>query len=304
MLLYGVYWEVIAYTMLLCFTSVLAFLILRFIRLWNKHNDLQRLLLNIDALLGELPRSFSPLEDDYQELLVALNQARSHSATDFHTAQQEMSDYYSMWAHQIKTPIAAMSLMLQDMEDGTANKNELVAQLFSIEQYVDMVMHYVRMDSIHSDLAFAYFPIDKVIKAVVKKHARSFIYRKIALDYEKPDDRVLSDEKWLGFVIDQVLSNALKYTKTGKIRIYMNDSMTLVIEDTGIGIRPEDLPRVFERGYTGFNGRANSKSSGIGLFLCKEIMKRLGHSITIESTLNQGTKVFLHLSRKELNVSD
>ena len=138
----------------------------------------------------------------------------------------------------------------------------------------------------------------------IHKFARIFIGKKLSLEYQEVSETVLTDEKWLGFVLGQILSNALKYTKKGKISIYMSKSRphTLVIEDTGIGIRAEDLPRVFEKGFTGYNGREENRSTGIGLYLCGKIMKRLDHGIRIESELGKGTKVFLELGRKKMDL--
>lgn len=114
--------------------------------------------------------------------------------------------------------------------------------------------------------------------------------------------KVLTDEKWLSFVIEQLLSNALKYTPSGSITITLEDPLTLCIRDTGIGIAPEDLPRVFEKSYTGYNGRSDKKASGIGLYLCKRICHNLGHTITIESSLDTGTTVRIFLEHESLAI--
>ncbi len=134
-----------------------------------------------------------------------------------------------------------------------------------------------------------------------------FILKKIRLNYEPLCHKVLTDEKWLVFVVEQILSNSLKYTKKGSISIYLTEhkgKTMLVIEDTGIGISPEDLPRVFEKGFTGYNGRADKKSTGIGLYLCKKIMDKLQHGIEIESRIDQGTKVYLYLEREKGNLTE
>ena len=205
-----------------------------------------------------------------------------------------MEEYYTLWVHQIKTPIAAMSLLLQ--EEDTPENGELSMELFRIEQYVEMVLQYLRLDSPDHDLAFRSVDVDDCVRQAVRKYARSFIRKKIALDFQETGIETVSDEKWMVFVLEQLLSNALKYTKKGTIRIYGGNGF-LYIEDTGIGIAPEDLPRIFEKGYTGYNGRRDKKSTGIGLYLCQEILKRLAHGITITSTLGEGTKVTLDLLR-------
>lgn len=169
---------------------------------------------------------------------------------------------------------------------------------------MEMVLGYLRTEDMASDIRFEEVDMDSLIREQIHKFARIFIGKKLSLEYQEVSETMLTDEKWLGFVLGQILSNALKYTKKGKISIYMSKSRphTLVIEDTGIGIRAEDLPRVFEKGFTGYNGREENRSTGIGLYLCGKIMKRLDHGIRIESELGKGTKVFLELGRKKMNL--
>ena len=206
---------------------------------------------------------------------------------------QEMTDYYTLWAHQIKTPIAAMRLLFQETP-----QPELEVELLKIEQYVEMVLGYLRLGSGSTDYVFREESLDLMLRQAVRKYARLFILKKISLDFQETNRSVVTDEKWLSFVIEQLLSNALKYTpEGGQIRIY-NDGETVVIADNGIGIQEEDLPRVFEKGFTGFNGRENRKSTGIGLYLCREVMDRLNHDSSISSRPGQGTLVRLDLSRK------
>ena len=210
-------------------------------------------------------------------------------------AISDMTDYYTMWAHQIKTPIAAMRLLLQSNSE-TGNNTELMMELFKIEQYVDMVLVYMRASGGASDYVIKKYDMDEIIKGAIRKFSRMFILKRISLDYNVPKNMVITDEKWLSFVIEQLLSNAIKYTPSnGLIKIYMEDKDVLVIEDNGIGIAQEDLPRVFDKGYTGFNGRLERKSTGIGLYLCKKILDALGHKIYIVSDEGQGTKVVLNL---------
>ena len=177
---------------------------------------------------------------------------------------------------------------------------------FKVEQYVELVLGYLRTEDMASDIRFEEVDMDSLIREQIHKFARIFIGKKLSLEYQEVSETVLTDEKWLGFVLGQILSNALKYTKKGKISIYMSKSRphTLVIEDTGIGIRAEDLPRVFEKGFTGYNGREENRSTGNvwALFFDGKIMKRLDHGIRIESELGKGTKVFLELERKKMDL--
>ena len=196
-------------------------------------------------------------------------------------------DTYILWAHQIKTPIAAMRLLLEDKQDPQLNE-----QLFHIEEYVNQLLYYFRSESISGDFVIRSCSVDEVVRAALRKYSVIFIRRKLKLEYEPVDLQVDTDEKWLGFVVEQLLSNATKYTQSGGIRIYGKDGC-LVIEDTGIGIAPEDLKRIFEKGYTGLNGRQEHRSTGLGLYLCREILKKLGHDIRIESEAGKGTRAVI-----------
>ena len=211
-----------------------------------------------------------------------------------------MIDYYTVWAHQIKTPIASMRLHLQN-EDSPFARN-LLKDLYNIERYVEMVLTFLRLDSDSTDYVFKEYDLDKIVKTSLKKFSREFIDRKLTLIYEPINTTVLTDEKWLGFVIEQVLSNALKYTPSGSITVSLQPPKTLRICDTGIGIAPEDLPRIFENGYTGFNGRTDKSSSGIGLYLCRRICNNLGHGITATSTVDVGTAIDIDLSKRKIEI--
>ena len=211
-----------------------------------------------------------------------------------------MVEYYTVWAHQIKTPIASMRLQIQSEDSELSRK--LDGDLNRIEAYVEMVLTFLRLDSDSTDYVIKEISLDDVIRPAIRKFSRDFISKKLTMDFEPTEASVLSDEKWLSFVIEQVISNAVKYTSSGGIRIYMAESDVLCIEDTGIGISAEDLPRIFENGYTGFNGREDKRASGIGLYLCKRVCDNLGHKITAESEPGVGTKIMIGFDRQELGV--
>lgn len=258
-----------------------------------RHRDIHAQLGRIFAASESLPESDSLIEADYQQLIhaVCADNARERSEADL--KMQDMLDYFTLWAHQIKTPIAAMRLVLQSGEPIDAG--ELEQELFRVEQYVEMLLNYIRLGSDSTDYVIRRVEIDSMLHQSVKKYAMQFIRRKIRLNYSETGLTALTDEKWLSFVIEQVLANALKYSRPGgEIRIYA-EGETLCIADNGIGIAAEDLPRVFEKGYTGCNGRTDKKSTGIGLYLCRRILDKLGHSIKIESGVGQGTKVMIYL---------
>ena len=213
---------------------------------------------------------------------------------------QDTVDYYTTWVHQIKTPIAAMGLILQ--QEDTEDSRRLSEELQRIEQYVDMVLTYLRLDSKETDYVFARVDLDKLVCGCIKKYAGQFIRRHMTLNYQSMDCQVLTDEKWLAFVVEQVLSNALKYTREGSVSIYLEHPCVLCIRDTGIGIAPEDLPRIFEKGYTGYNGRSDKKATGLGLYLCRQICNRLKSTITAESVPGEGTTIRIGLAREVLEV--
>lgn len=262
---------------------------------------------DIAAVLEYLPEPESALEEDYQKILRTLHGERCAREEQNQEKYQELVDYYTAWVHQIKTPIAAMRLILQGMEaeDGqkTEDGQELTEELQRIEQYVEMVLCYLRLNSDSTDYIIKEYGLDDLLRQALRKYASLFIRRKIRLEYEPLETRVVTDEKWLLFVIEQILSNALKYTgRGGVISITLEKPKTLCIRDTGMGIAPEDLPRIFEKGYTGCNGRRDKKASGIGMYLSKQICNNLGHRIFVTSVPGVGTEVRLDLKNAELEV--
>ena len=256
---------------------------------------LQRLEQEITLSTEQLPEPDGMLEAQYQALVRALDADRRAQMTRSQRSYQDLVEYYTVWAHQIKTPLAAMRLLLQDAE--TDEQRALLEQLQSVEQYVEMVLGYLRLESTSSDYVIRNYVLDDIVRQAVRKFASQFIRRKLRLEYAPLNVNVITDEKWLLFVIEQVLSNALKYTRSGSVSITLEEPKTLCIRDTGIGIAPEDLPRIFEKGFTGYNGREDKKSTGIGLYLCRRVMDRLNHGISIVSRPGQGTLVRLDLSR-------
>lgn len=251
-------------------------------------------------LPDELPAAQSPQEQAYQALLLALHADRQKLKSNMNARYHDMTEYYTVWAHQIKTPIAAIRLALQN--EDTPLSRRLTGEVGRVEQYVQMALTYLRLGSDSSDYVIRSCALDDIVRPAVRRFAGEFIQRKIQLNYQMLNYTVITDEKWLGFVVEQVLSNALKYTPQGSVSIYMEPEGVLCIRDTGIGIAPEDLPRVFEKGYTGCNGRTDKRATGIGLYLCRRILEKLGHSITIASTPGVGTTVRIGLEQDALEV--
>lgn len=244
----------------------------------------------------ELPVLRNDINQRFFTLIEKIQEVRREFISSTDMKMTETVDYYTMWVHQIKTPIQAMRLLLQSDHP---DLDELSNQLFRIEEYVGMVLQYLRVDQFSSDLVLKKQSLDLLIKQAVRKYAKFFIQKKITLDYQKTEAELVTDEKWFVFVLEQLLSNCLKYTQQGKVTIKMEQD-TLLIQDTGIGISPQDLPRLGEKGFTGYNGHADKKSTGIGLYLCKKICQRLSHSFTIDSTLNEGTTVRINIKSYSL----
>ena len=288
--------EAVLYPAALCVLLGVGVLLLDFFRVRRRHMVL-RDLKEIDA---ELPEVRDIEAEDYREIVRLLREANREARTRSETDMAAMVDYYTLWVHQIKTPIAAMRLRLQD-EDSELSR-ALLSDLGRIERYVSMVLTYLRLENGATDYVIKETDLDSVIRPVLRQFAGEFISRKLKLDYTPAERKVLTDGKWLSFVVEQVLSNALKYTPSGSVSISMEEPAVLVIRDTGIGIPPEDLPRVFERNYTGLAGRADTRASGIGLSLCKSVCDRLGHTISIESTPGEGTSVRIDLSARKLEI--
>ena len=280
----------IAYGMLLCLGILLVAVTMDGISYGRRHRELLALRQSITVSLENLPEPGEILEEDYQRLLGLLAEEKMRIWNTAVSEKRDLMEYYTMWVHQVKTPIAALKLLIEEEVDipgeeeplgedrerlqqqREKRRDEELQQLFAIEQYVNMALSYMRLGSETTDFVLRQTDLDGVIRMAVRRYARHFISKKITLHYEETGARVLTDEKWLGFVLGQLLMN-------------------LTITDTGIGIRAEDLPRVCEKGYTGYNGHANQKSTGIGLYLCSTILKKLGHSFTITSQEGTGTRV-------------
>lgn len=296
--LYSLPLSAVIYPAVLCVITGAAFLAVEFIKFRKKHTLLNNIRQMNADMITSLPECTSAYESDYQQIIEALRREAVQLEDGFNEKYRDITEYYSVWAHQIKTPISSMKLTLQNEDSPAARK--LMSELMRIEQYVEMVLAYIRLDSSSTDYVFREYSVDDLVKQSVRRFASDFIGKKIRLEYENIDKKIITDEKWFSFVIEQILSNSLKYTKEGSVKIYKTGDGFLCIEDTGIGISPEDLPRIFEKGYTGFNGRTEKTSSGIGLYLCRRICDNLKLKIRVESVVNSGTKIFIDLNQNSM----
>ena len=232
------------------------------------------------------------------EKLALLEMDKKNRAIEEREKLNDLMDYYTLWAHQIKTPIAASSLLVGEIEDKKV-KNQLEQELFKIESYVNIVLQYLRLESFHEDLVLKKENVEDLVKEIVKKYAIFFIQKGLSLNLHDLDRTIITDKKWFVVILEQVLSNSLKYTSQGGIEIYFQED-TLYIKDSGLGIQDADLLRVFERGISGYNGRLTQQSSGLGLYLSKKIADELGHQICIASQVGQGTTVMISFSEKKM----
>ena len=229
-------------------------------------------------------QKLSDVKDDNERLLNENKNLKSEMLNQ----KDDLNAYFLMWLHQIKTPMTVSKLLLEKPDETTNTK--LKMQLMYIEQYINMAMNYLKMIDHSTDMDITEVNLDDIIKNLLKKYSLLFIHNHISLEYQSNLTYVISDSQWLTILIEQILSNALKYTENGKIAIqYLEEKHALEIRDTGIGIRSEDIPKIFDRGYSGFNGRMNEKSSGLGLYLAKKISERLNIQIEVESKLSQGS---------------
>lgn len=286
--LYNLPFEALFYSSLLCFIVALIVSIIDYNNYRKSYIDLRYLESNILNSMEDLPKSLDIRVDYYQKIIERLHNEVEKLKIDDNKKMEDLADYYSMWIHQIKTPIAAINFLLDNEE---IDVKVFRQELFKIERYVEMVLTYIRLGSETSDYVITSIDLDEVVRENIKKYATLFINKKIKLNYVSHETYVISDKKWLGFAFEQLLSNAIKYTKSGgEISINISESK-LIIEDNGIGIYEEDLPRIFEQSFTGLNGRYEKKSSGLGLYLCKKTLDKLQHKIEITSEINKGTKV-------------
>lgn len=294
--LYDVPPEALGYAALLWAVCGGAVLLLGFWQYRSRRKALEETMAHLKISVDGLPAPWDALEEDYQMLLRTMQREKNAALGERERQMRDLTDYYTLWVHQIKTPISAMRLLLQ--EEDTDRSRELSAQLFKIEQYVEMVLAYLRMGSDSTDFVLRRCDLDRAVRQSVRKFAPMFIRSKVRLDLRPIALRVVTDEKWLCFAVEQLLSNAVKYTPQGTVTIYAEGN-ALYIRDTGMGIAPEDLPRVCEKGFTGYNGRQDKKASGIGLYLCNRILTKLGHRLTLTSEPGKGTTAEIWFANEE-----
>lgn len=297
--LYDLPAEAVGYASLLCAAAFALWTAVDFFRYREKVRYLESLRGQAALLLDQLPEARGPKEEVYHALLLELGDTLRSASSASDARRRVTLDYYTMWVHQIKTPIAAMRLLLR--EDPAEHVRDLEAELFRVERYVELALSYLRLDGGSTDYLIREYALDAILRQAARKYAPLFIRGKVSLEMEESGLRVLTDEKWLQLVVEQVLSNAVKYAPGGSVKVWC-EGERLFVRDNGVGIAPEDLPRVFDRGFTGCNGRMDKRATGIGLYLSREICRRLGHTISVDSEPGKGTLVTIGLTRPELEV--
>lgn len=294
---YGVGTEPITYAGILVLFCFICLFIKDYVKEQKKAENRERILTDVESHWREVNEPENLAEEDYQEMISLLGERIRNLEDDFSNKKTDMMDYYTTWVHQIKTPIAVMKLYIGNMDD--EEKRDLSAELFRIEQYVDMVLQYLRLESESNDLVIKEYPVDELIRECIRKFAPQFIGKKIKMDYKGTDLVISTDKKWFICILEQLISNAVKYTQQGSVSIEVTEDGKLNISDTGMGIAKEDLPRIFEKGYTGSNGRLGQKSSGLGLYLCKKAAQMISVPISVESEPGKGSTFTLNIYQEK-----
>ena len=280
----------VRYEMILVSFSLVCVLLVDGARYRRKRRQMALIQERVELLPRELPEPMDGLTGDYDALVRMLSREHEQLRALTLTQQEEQKEYYTLWIHQIKTPISAMRLIL-DAQEGEG-MSLLRQELFKVDQYADLALKFIKLSDIADDLVVERCDLNEIARAAVKKYSLLFIYSKLSIEIGQLAKDVPCDRMWMGFIIEQLLSNSIKYTRSGGVKIYMKGT-ALVVEDSGIGIRKEDLPRIFEKGYTGYNGRMDTRASGIGLYLVKRAATALGIHVSVESELGKGTRVTL-----------
>lgn len=290
-LLYRIMTEAFLYAEAVILVFVILLFLLDYVRNMKKAEGLENAVRSIESGNCELPSADTFDEVKYREMIDFLIQKINEMNLSFSKEKQDMSDWYTIWVHQIKTPIAVLKLKVPE-----SNK-EIRNELFRIEEYADMVLAYIRLGGEQNDLVIKEYPLDELIRETLRKYASQFIAKKIKMEYMPTGKKVVTDKKWLLCILEQYISNAVKYTNGGTVMVEVCGE-TLTVSDTGIGISKADLPRIFEKSYTGNNGRADAKSSGLGLYLSKKAAALIGVTLSVNSTLGCGSRFSVTFPKK------
>jgi signal transduction histidine kinase len=239
----------------------------------------------------------------YRNLLQKMHEEQNTKIEKIQAEKKDNFEFISAWIHEIKTPISVSNLLIENNRGKASDEllTSLQQEVDRIDRLVEQVLYYSKIDDFSRDYFVHELELKAIVNQVIKKHAGTFIQKNIGIETDHIDMEIISDKKWLLFILDQIISNALKYTgQGGKIKVWAERDereKRLVIMDNGIGIRPEDIDRVFERGFTGYNGREFTKSTGMGLYLAKRLARKLGHDISVDSVYGAYTRITIHFPK-------
>ncbi|QWG71445.1 HAMP domain-containing histidine kinase [Bacillus mycoides] len=290
---------IIFFVFCIWFFPLIIYMAIEFIKCKNYHNEINGILENLEKkyLLPEVVKESNFIHGEKLNAILKEVSRDMHENVKYYSdMQSDYREYIETWVHEIKTPIASTKLIIENNQNEVTNKID--SQLDRIEGFVEQVLYYSRSNNVGKDYIIKPINLDDVVRTVIKRNYRDFIHKRIKLDMKNINEIVYSDKKWVEFIVNQILGNSIKYSnnKEQMIRIYSikkANSVILTIEDNGVGIITKDINRVFEKGFTGENGRRFSKSTGMGLYLCEKLCSKLGMKIGIESEVNKGTRVTL-----------
>ena len=282
-------------------------LIIEYLKKRNFYNEFINIVDKLDKkyLVIEMLNSpnFQEGEILYNELY-EINKSMLENIKNYEISMNDFKDYIEMWIHEVKIPLSSLVLMIHNNKNNISSK--MVDQVNRLDNYVDQVLFYVRAENAEKDYLIKKTELNKVINKIALKNKDYILENNIDFNVLNCEKKVLTDSKWLEFIIDQIINNSIKYKRdiaSSFIKIYTeenNEEIRLIIYDNGIGIDAKDLPRVFDKTYTGTNGRLKSKSTGMGLYIAKNLCEKLGHKIAIESKVNEYTKVIITFNKESI----
>ena len=288
---------VIFLTFCIWFLPLIIYMLVEYIKYRRYFLDIKNTLEDLDKkyLLPEVidePNFF--IGEEINNIFKELSRDMHENVKHYKNIQEEYREYIEMWVHEIKTPISSTKLLIENNNNEVTKKID--TQINKIENFVEQVLYYSRSDEVGKDYIIKEINLSEIVKKVVKKNQRDFIGKRISLQLGELDEVIYSDTKWVEFILNQIIVNSIKYCKGKDDKVIIDskklgNSVVLTIEDKGVGIIERDLKRVFEKGFTGENGRIFGKSTGIGLYLCKKLCEKLGLGLNIGSEVNKGTKV-------------
>lgn len=290
------------------FLPLFSFIIVEYVKSKRFYNEITSIMDNLDKkyLLSEIIEEPDFIEGKaVYDVLKEANKSMHEHVKKYRDMQSEYREYIETWVHEIKTPISSTRLIIENNEDKVTKSIDY--EVRKIEDYIEQVLYYSRSNNVSKDYIIRELSLATVVRNTIKKNSRDFINKRISVDIEAVEGTVFSDGKWLEFILNQIIGNSIKYSreKEGKVRFYTvqnENNIVLTIEDNGIGIINKDVNRVFEKGFTGDNGRKLGKSTGIGLYLCKKLCDQLGLGLSLTSKIDEGTKVSIIFPLGKVNL--